>query len=244
MPAIGADIAARPGRAVEQAGAAPGAKRAARPHCHDDPHHVRRPVDDGRVDHRAAPGARGVQKPRQHPRHQIERAAPDIADQRGRRDGFLSRDRGIPERPGQRDVVEVVPSRMRARAALAPAGHAAIDQRGIERLCPVGAEAQTFHDAGAKALDQRVGAADQRLDRRAVGRGLEVERDGTLATIEQVALGDAGRGAARALDADHLGAKVGQHHRGKGAGSQPFEFQDADSVKHDPSRHPAPEARI
>ena len=75
---------------------------------------------------------------------------------------------------------------------------------------------ETFGDSGTEALDEAIGPLDQlqeRLD--ALGR-LEVEPDRTPPTVERVA-GRQGRIPAanlrRPVDADHVGAHVGQHHR-------------------------------
>ena len=58
-----------------------------------------------------------------------------------------------------RDVVPVVAGRVRQRAELAPAGHAAVDEARISREAGVGAEAEPLGHAGPEALDQRVGRA-------------------------------------------------------------------------------------
>jgi hypothetical protein len=44
------------------------------------------------------------------------------------------------------------------RAALAPAGHPAINQAGVFRAADLRAEAEAFHHPGAKTLDQRIRA--------------------------------------------------------------------------------------
>ena len=67
----------------------------------------------------------------------------------------------VGERPGQRDVVDVVAGRLGVRAVLAPAGHAAEHQLRVAGEALVGPDAEPFHDAGAEALDERVGRLDQ-----------------------------------------------------------------------------------
>ena len=74
------------------------------------------------------------------------------------------------------------------------------------------------------------------LGERGVVRVLEVEGDRALVAVDAQVVGrdavadrrlpGAGVVAARALDLDHLGAEVGQQHRGVGAGQDPGEVGD------------------
>ena len=47
------------------------------------------------------------------------------------------------------------------RAALAPAGHAAVDEARVAGEADVGSDAEAFGDAGPVPLDQDVGALDE-----------------------------------------------------------------------------------
>ncbi len=85
-------------------------------------------------------------------------------------------------------------------------------------------ESEPFHHAGAKALDQRIGA----------GQEIEHLRDGVL--VLQVELDDLAAASghrfqalpgADAVERDHLGAHVGKHHAGEWTRTDAGEFDDA-----------------
>ena len=77
-----------------------------------------------------------------------------------------------------------------------------------------GDEAQPLHDAGAEALDQGVGLGRQPLDDGAAGLGLDVDRQRAAAPVQHIELrlaaGQAEIGRLAPVDADHLGAHVGE----------------------------------
>ena len=139
---------------------------------------------------------------------------------------------------GQRDVVEVVAGRLRQRAVLAPAGHAAVHQPRVARVAGVRAEAEPLHHAGAEAFEQHVGLlrpAPAPL-RCAAGcfRSSASERRPRAITSNFVP--SIGNGLARArrrlaVDADHFRAHVGQHHGGERARPQAHHFNDAYSCQ-------------
>ena len=119
------------------------------------------------------------------------------------------------QRAGDRDVVQVVAGGLRQRAVLAPAGHPAVDQPRVAGQAVVGAEAEP--------LGRRRGACPRPARRRRSTRSstvatavgvLEVERDAGPAAVEQVVRPAGERLAAGPLDADHVGAEVGQDHAG------------------------------
>jgi hypothetical protein len=117
---------------------------------------------------------------------------------------------------------------MRQRPALAPAGHAAVDERGIARQAHVGPQAQALHHAGAKAFDEHVGALDEGQRTIARVRLAQVQRQHLPPARQHVV----GRGLlALAADAQHLGAQVGQHHRAEGAGADALHLDDLQSVQ-------------
>ena len=113
---------------------------------------------------------------------------------------------------------------LRQRTFLAPAGHAAIDQARIARLHHVGPEPQSLHHARPKAFDQGVGIGQEVEHLRDRSLVLEIEFDDLAAASRhrfQVLPG------ADAIERHHLRAHVGQHHAGKGTGSDAGEFDDA-----------------
>ncbi len=151
-----------------------------------------------------------------------QRAAAHVA-QRGRRRPRLSaRGRAKRKCAGQRKVIEVVAGGLGERPALPPAGHAAIHETRVALEANAGAEAVALHDARAKAFDQRVSRSDQSQRGLYACRLLEVERDRSLAAIEQGVWAEVEeRHATRllirnlAIDDEYVGAEVGEHHRGK-----------------------------
>src|SRR3546814_15377432 len=65
----------------------------------------------------------------------------------------------------QRDIIDVVPRRLRIGAELPPAGHAAVDELRIVSEQHVRAEPEPFHHAGTITPD------DPRSEERRVGKG-------------------------------------------------------------------------
>jgi len=148
------------------------------------------------------------------PTTRVERAAAEIADQIERRHRpFLRADRR--ERAGDGDIIDVMAGRLRQRAFLTPAGHAAIDEARVARLHHVRPQPKPLHHARAKAFDQRVG----------VGKQIEHLRDGS--PVLEVEFDDLAPAPghrfeillrADAVERHHLRAHVRQHHAGEGAG--------------------------
>jgi hypothetical protein len=145
------------------------------------------------------------------------------------------------QRAGQRDVVDVVPGGLGERPVLAPAGHPAVDQPRVAGQADVRAEAQPLHHPGAEALDEGVGAVGQREDGVPLGRVLEVRGHGVPAAAQQH-LGVRRGQPAGAVDADHLGAQVGQQHAGEGRRRQPGELQHPHAREGSAAHAPSPSA--
>ncbi len=111
---------------------------------------------------------------------------------------------------------------------LAPAGDAAVDELRIARGHRIGAEAQAFHHAGPKAFDQHIGTFEQGPGRSAAGIALQIEREAALAAV---LVGAFGRCVVSALDDDHVGAHVGQHHSGKRRRAEAGELDDTHALE-------------
>jgi hypothetical protein len=103
----------------------------------------------------------------------------------------------------------------------------------------VGAQAQALHHAGAVAFDQRVGAVEHGQHLVAIGRRLQIDRHRAPATVQHAApaAGQEGRVAAvlalvgLAVEADHVGPHVGQHHGAEGAGADAAELDDFQTLQ-------------
>ena len=89
-------------------------------------------------------------------------------------------------------------------------------------------EPETCRLGGGGALHEDVDTAHELLQRRLAVGGGEVERDAALAAVEEVVCGVVGvRALTRQVDLDHLGAVVGEDHRGHRAGDPPAEIEHA-----------------
>ena len=175
-----------------------------------------------------------LDQPARHAEGEQHAAAAEVADQVERRHRRPAAPTDRLERAGERDVVDVVAGGLGVRAVLAPAGHAPVDEPGVAGEAGVGAEAEPLHDAGAEALDEAVGLLDERqhgLD--AVGV-LEVDADRAPPAVEHVGR-RSGRVAAadvlRPVDADHVGAHVGQHHGAERTGADAGDLDDLQALE-------------
>ena len=191
-------------------------------------------VDHGRVDDLSLARALRFDQRAEHADGEVHAAAAEVADQVERRHRDLSLAGDRRERTGERDVVDVVAGHLGVGTFLAPAGHASVDDLRVALEADVRAQTEALHHAGAEALEEGVCAFDQ-LERDLDALGvLEVERDRAAAAGEQVA-GRIGRRFTRsvrgAVDADDVGAHVGQDHAAEGARSDALEFNDANAAE-------------
>src|SRR5471032_1318000 len=89
-------------------------------------HEVRGAVDDRRIHDGPHAGRTGIQYSREQAHREIERAAPEIAEERGWRDWRLAAAARIPEGAREREVVVVVAGGAREGPALPPTRHASV----------------------------------------------------------------------------------------------------------------------
>src|SRR5437763_607264 len=100
------------------------------------------------------------------------------------------------------------------RALLPPPRHAPVHELRIAGETLVRPESEALHHAGAESLDEGVGLLNEaEHGLYAVGM-LEVDSDRPPPPVEHVLVGVQHPGV-RAVDTEHLGAHVGQHHRRK-----------------------------
>ena len=125
----------------------------------------------------------------------------------------------VPQHARDREVVDVVADVAGERAVLAPAGHARVDEPRVAGAARVGTDAESLGDAGPEPFEQHVGAArtGAARPRRASGcfrsmptlrrpRSITEYGDTNPATFEPR------RDVGRAVEAQHLGAHVGEQH--------------------------------
>lgn len=185
-------------------------------------------VDDGGVHHLAgAAGCAGVLEGGQHADDEVERTARVVADQigghRGRFPGSADHGEGATEG----DVGDVVAALFGQRPVLAPAGHPPVDELRIAVQTCGRAHAEAFGDARAVALDQDVGALHEVEHLPCAALGLEVDADRAFVAVGEVVRGiDPERRAAGPVDAHHIGAEVGQEHRGERSRADARQFDD------------------
>ena len=116
-------------------------------------------------------------------------------------------------------------------AAVAEAANRGVDQPRVLRGKRFVAHAEPLGDAGAECLDHRVGPRRQPPRRGLVILQRQVERHALLSAPPLKVGGMAAeRVAARRLDRNHLGAGVGEEHRGERAGEALAEVDDGNPV--------------
>ena len=181
-------------------------------------HDLRRRLEDREVDVIPASGLKAVpvgdeRRPRRldrgrlirHPRRRVQRIASGQAR--------------AAEDPAHRHVDRVVAVPVAVVAALAEVGDRGDHELRVASEHLVGAEPQRRQHPRARRLDPDVRRLEQRQQALAIGRRVEVERDAALVRVADgerearraVERRQAARaGAARRLDADHVGAQVGE----------------------------------
>jgi hypothetical protein len=109
------------------------------------------------------------------------------------------------------------------RAVLPPAGHPGVHQPRVARPAGVRPDPESLGDAGSVALQQHVGPLDQAQHGLDAGRVLQVGRDPAPTAQHRVRSirGTQLEAAGRPVDANHLGAEVGQHHGRVRRGAEP-----------------------
>lgn len=213
---------------VEQVGAAPVLPATGRHHAVDHGGEVGGAVHDRGVHDLPLPRRPGVLESGEDADDEIERAARVVAHEVGGDGRALVRPADHAEGAGDGDVRDVVSGAGGERAVLAPAGHPSVDQLRVAGQALPGPDAETLGDARAVALDEDVGPFDQVEDAAGAVLGLQVDQYGALVAVGQVVRGVDGQArAAGAVDPDHIGAEVGQEHRGERAGPDPRQLDHA-----------------
>ena len=138
--------------------------------CHavDKAHQAMRAVDNRGIDDIALARPPAFDQRRKNASDKEHRPAAEIADHVERRHGRLAILANRVQHAGHADIIDVMPRHLAPRAALPPAGHAAIDKAGIDGMTCVRADAHALSHAGAEAFDQDIGLGnqlEQRFDR-------------------------------------------------------------------------------
>jgi hypothetical protein len=186
-------------------------------------------VHDGRVDHLAAAGGLGVPQRGEQPDRQVEGSPAEVADQVER---DLRRAGGRPDGvqdAGDGQVGDVVAGARGERAVLPPAGHPPVHQAGVALPARLRADAEPLGHPGPEALDDDVRAGGQGEGQVDAGGLLQVGGDRPLAAVQQIlpVVGVPGGRGPGPVQADHVGAEVGQQHGAERAGADAAELDDA-----------------
>ena len=185
-------------------------------------------IGHGAIDHLALAGGLGVQQRGYHAERQHHAAAAEIADHVDRRRRLLARPAIGVQGAGQRDIVDVVAGGVGIGPELAPAGHAAIYQLGIDGVAFCRAQAQPLGHAGAETFEKRIGGFHQIQHQRPAFVTLQIHPDHPSAAQQRITRIDP---RARPIHPDHFRAMIGQHHTGKWPRPDPGQFDDPDSLQ-------------
>ena len=137
---------------------------------------------------------------------------------------------------------EVVAGPAGRLALRAEPGDRAVDDRRVARAHALVVHPEPLGPAGPEVLDHHLGAGAQlegqlaarriaQVDRHAALAAVHGEEVGGLAARERRAPGARLVAALRALDLDHVGAEVGEHHAGVGPGEHAREVEHAHAAE-------------
>ena len=191
-------------------------------------HQVGRPVDHGGVDHLPAPAPLPFEQCGEDPRDEEHRAAAEVGDQVERRHRRAAGRADARQRPGDGQVVDVVPGAGREWPGLSPAGHPGVDERRVALRAGLWPDAKPLGDTRAERLDQDVRALDHAQHGLGARRGAEVNRERGTAPVQHLRSRRCEDLPAGALDARHVGTEVGQQHARELDRADAGEFDDPD----------------
>src|SRR5439155_25915455 len=109
------------------------------------------------VDHLASTGFLRFEHSGHNPKSEVKRTSTKVPDQVKRRYGSFATAPDAIKSASQCNIVDVVAGGLRQGALLSPSSHPSLHQLRISREAFVGSQAQTFHYAGAEALDECIG---------------------------------------------------------------------------------------
>ena len=192
-----------------------------------------RAVDHRGIDDLPLAGFFRLEQTADQAKGEIERAATEIADEIERRNRHAIARANRMQRADQRDVVDVVTGGLRQRPLLPPAGHAAVHELWIGLEAFVRPEAKALHHAGPEAFDQCISFRHQLPGDLDVRGLLQVERDRAAAARQKIVFGFDGIaeiGRLGAIDADDVGAHVGEQHAAERPRADAGELDDFNSL--------------
>jgi hypothetical protein len=186
-------------------------------------------VDHRRIDDLAASRLARLEQCASHAEGEQHSTSAEVANDVQRRQGLLPGSDRV-QYAGTCDVVDIVTRLPRNRTVLAPARHASHDDPWIARKQDLGADAETLDDARPKPLDEDVRALREHQQRLRALRSLEVERKRAPSATHQIAPALAvytQSGIGHAVDEQHVGPHVREHHAAERRRPDRLELDDA-----------------
>ena len=167
-------------------------------------------------------------------------AAPQVGDLHAReRRGTVRILAAHPQHPGQRQVVDVVPRAIAVGTVLPVPRNRAEDDAIVALVQRRVAHPQPVHHAGAKALDDYIGALRHPQEPLPLAVVLQIHRHRALVAVDReiaarrpvAARGEVAHVVAAAgfLYLDHVGAEVGEDHREEGAREKAGQVEHSDA---------------
>ena len=151
---------------------------------HQQSHHMGRTINDRGVHHHPLSRLAGLHQPRQDTDHQIQRPAPDIANQCRRRHRRLTNRATVPQRARSGDIVQIMPRRFGQRPCLAPARHPTVHNVRCAGMDHIWAQTQFLHNTRTEPFDQGIRLTDQIQSNSNIIRIFQIQCDGFLAAIQ------------------------------------------------------------
>ena len=156
-------------------------------------------VDHRGVDDLALSAALRLEQGAHHTEGKEHRSPAEVADHVERRCRRLPRPAEVGERPGERDVVDVVTGGVGPRTVLAPPRHPPVHEAPIPRQTHVWSGTEALHHTGPKSFDECVGPLDEIEQHGDAIWLLEVDGDVASTAQRDVDVWRVGRRAAHAL---------------------------------------------
>ncbi len=192
-------------------------------------------VHHGRVHDLAFPGRARLQQGADDPEGKQHPAAAEVTDEAQRWNRPVPAAAEVVQRPGERDVVDVMAGGPRERTVLPPPGHPGVDQPGVAGEAHVRPEAQPFHRSRTEPFDQNVRGLHQPQERVLAGGILQVEGDRPPTAVHRVAarvglssaglVVPAGGGTDEPVHPHDVRAHVGEQHRPERRRPEPRHLQ-------------------
>ena len=211
---------------------------------------VRGTIHHRRVHHLPLARALAFQERGQDAHDQVERPTAEVGDEVERRNGRRAGSPNRVERSCDGQIVDVVPRGARQRPLLTPPRHAPVDEPRVPLEALLWPEPETLRDPRAEPFDKHIGPLHQLQDRVASRCSLEVERDRASPAVQHLEARFCGKqlgGPVLALDAQHVGAQVGEQHaphRGRpDARQSPRRARPREAPSRDSPPQPPHEAR-